>query len=107
MDAERFRIDLDEKNWIEVEENEPGIYTVVDNNMTDTDQTALGFAWWDDQVEDLDNGSSDESQCFGMSDHLRWHDVDLTPDEFRASSLERLKEALAHVEVCAWCPGDI
>jgi hypothetical protein len=102
-----------EGNWIEVEEKEPGVFAVVDDNMTVkdgdwvTENTALGFSQWDDEVEDLDAGNSDESQCFGMSSHLKWQDVDLMPEEFRAPSIERLKEALNHVAICAWCPGDI
>ena len=100
-------------NWIEVEEREPGVFAVVDDNMTVKDgdwlsaDTNLGFSEWDEEVEDLDGGYSDEGQCFGMSDHLRWQDVDLTPEEFHAPSIERVKEALNHVAVCAWCPGDI
>lgn len=103
-------------NWIAVEERNPGIFTVVNDNMTVkngdwvTESTALGFSQWDNEVEDLDGAdeySSDESQCFGMSNHLIWKDVDLKPYEFRAPSIERLKEALEHVAICAWCPGDI
>ncbi|MEK7546030.1 MAG: hypothetical protein AAB554_03040 [Patescibacteria group bacterium] len=99
--------------WIVVERVAYGRYVVVDENLTCkggdwiSDATALGFTAWDDEVEDLDAGNSDESQCFGMSAHLRWNDVNLTPDEFRAPSIERLLEALSHVTLCAWCPGDI
>jgi len=102
-----------EGNWIEVEERSPHVFTVVDENLTVKngdwiiDATTLGFSGWDDEVEDLDAGNSDESQCFGMSDHLVWKDVILTPYEFRAPSIERLIEALGHVEICAWCQGDI
>jgi hypothetical protein len=101
------------ENWIIVEEREPGKFFVVNDNMTVkngdwiVDSVALGFSQWDDEVEDLDAGGSDESHCFGMSDHLRWNDVDLTPYEYKAPSIERLKEAFEHVAVCAWCPGDI
>ncbi len=102
-----------EQAWIEVVEAVPGMYRVVNDSLTVKggdwiiDETALGFVAWDDEVEDLDTGNSDESQCFGMSSELRWNDVGLTPVEFRAPSIERLKEALSHVVVCAWCPGDI
>lgn len=101
-----------EGNWIDVEEWKPNVFTVVDNNMTVkngnwvVDQTSLGFTQWDEEVEDFDH-YSDESQCFGMSNHLRWQDVELTPYKFRAPSAERLKEALTHVTMCAWCPGDM
>ena len=108
----RNRITLSQENWVEVEEREPGVFTIVDDNMTDKDEdwvsscTCLGFYRWDNEVIDLD-GSSDLAGCFGMSDHLRWKDVDLTPEEFRAPSLERLVEALGRVIMCAWCAGDI
>jgi len=95
-----------EGNWIEVEEKEPGVFAVMDDNMT-VKGTARGFSQWDGEVEDLDAGDSDESQCFGMSSHLKWQDVDLTPEEFCAPSIERLKEALDHVAICAWDPEDI
>jgi hypothetical protein len=100
------------ENWIIVDEIEPGLFQVVENSMTSgdywvQDPVALGFCWWDDEVEDLDAGNSDESQCFGISDHLRWNDVHLTSEELRAPSLDRLREAIGHVAFCAWCPGDI
>lgn len=100
-------------SWIEVEEREENVFVVVDDNMTVKDgewlyeNIALGFVSWDDQVEDLDNGSSDESQCFGMSSHLRWNDVEMTPEQFRAPSIFRLMECLTHVVMNAWRPGDI
>jgi hypothetical protein len=100
-------------NWIEVEEKETGVFEVVDNNMTVKDgdplkkDTALGFSQWDEGVEDLDNGQSDERRWLGISSHLRWQDVNLTPDRYTAPNIERLKEALTHVVICAWCLGDI
>lgn len=102
-----------EGNWIEVEETEPGHFEVVDDNMTVkdgdwiTESTNLGLCSWDEEVEDLDAGDSDESQCFGMSSHLKWKDVDIYPGGFTAPSVERIIEALNHVAMCAWCPGDI
>lgn len=95
-------------NWIEVEECTQGVFVVVNDNFTDTyDARARGFTEWDNEMQDLDKGRSDEASCFGMSNHLVWNDVDLTPDEFRAPSVERLMEALHHVAICAWCPDDI
>lgn len=103
-----------EGNWIEVEAEKPGVFVVVNDNMTVgdgnwvTENTALGFSWWDDEVENLDAGFSEVSQCFpGMSCYLKWQNVYLTTSDFRAPSVERLKEALNHVAICAWCPGDI
>ena len=101
-----------ESAWITVKKVSPGVYQIVDNSMTTgdsglTDCCALGFCYWDDEVQDIDAGNSDESQCFEMSDHLRWNDVDITPEGFKAPSINRLREALKHVGFCAWCPGDI
>lgn len=98
---------LREPSWIEVEETEPGQFEVVGNNMTSDRSPELGFSAWDDQVRDLDNGESDESQCFGMSCRLRWGRVYLSPDSFTAPSVRKLKEALKHVVYCAWDPDDI
>ena len=98
-------------NWIEVEKKHHS-FRVVDDNMTVkkgnwvTENTDLGFSWWDKEVTDLD-GNSDESQCFGMSSKLKWNEVIMEPTRFHAPSIERLCEALEHVNICAWCPGDI
>jgi hypothetical protein len=98
--------------WIEVEERAPGVFTVVDNNFTEGegDKTSgdedLVFLCWEDEVKDLD-GDSDEAQCFGMSYHLVWNDVDMTPDSFRAPSIERLLEALNLVVFCSSCGDEI
>jgi len=102
-----------EGNWIVVSEKKQGVFDVIEDNMTEkggngySDKTALGFSQWDKEVSDLDAGHSDASQCFGISEHLEWHDVDMTPYIFEAPNIERLKEALEHVLICAWCPGDI
>jgi hypothetical protein len=106
-------IRAEKESWIEVRETQTGVFSIVGDNMTNrngnsiTDITELGFIEWDNEVTDLDKGQSDESQCFGMSEKLKWRDVELTPTEIRAPSLELLKEALTHVIICAWCPGDI
>ena len=98
--------------WIEVEERRPNVHVVVDDNMTVkngdwvVDNTSLGFSWWDDEViiRDVD---SELFEYFGISQHLRWRDVNLAPYRFRAPSFQRLREALSHVHLCAWCPGDM
>ncbi len=101
-----------DSNWIDVEEREPGVFVLVGENLTSGsnstfDRTELGFAQWDDEVEDLDNGRSEESHCLGISTALRWQEVRFAPREYCAPSLERLTEAFGHVALCAWCPGDI
>jgi hypothetical protein len=74
-------------------------------------KTAIGFAHWDADVDNFDDPesifASDASMCFGMSELLRWNDVELTPKVCRALTIDRLREAFKHVYVCAWCPLDI
>nr|MDO8119284.1 hypothetical protein [Candidatus Sigynarchaeota archaeon] len=101
------RIHLKEEYWIDVNEESPGMFVIVSENMTTEPETELGFSAWDKEVEDRDNGASDGSSCFGISSHLKWNDVELFPDSFKAPSIERLKEALAHVTMCAWDPWDL
>jgi DNA repair ATPase RecN len=111
--VKKYTVELNGGGSITVEETEPGIFTIVDDSITVkdgdpmADETNICFRSWDDSVQDLDNGDSDISQCFGMSDHLQWEDVELTESEIRAPSLNRLKEALQHVEIISYCPGDI
>ena len=127
-DMVQFIFGKTEDNWIIVEELKPYVFTVVDENLTSkyhendddwyydgyydedvddylsTRRIILGFSQWDEEVDDLDTGFSEESQRYGMSCRLIWQDVYLTPYEFRASSLVRLIEAFNHVAICAWCP---
>ena len=95
--------------WIEVEAPNADhmAWIVVGNNLTTERESALGIAHWSDQVRDLDDGHSDASQCFGMSEHLQYKNVTLDVNGFMAQSLEDIKEALEHVVYCAWCPADI
>ena len=98
--------------WIEVEETSPGHFTIVNDSMTVKDgdcmidPTALGYVEWDDEVENLDT-DSDPYECFGISQDLQWNEVSLGVTSFEAPSIERLKEALSHVTLMSWCPGDI
>lgn len=94
-----------EGNWLEIEEREPHIFTVVGENLTEEGE-CLGFSKWNNEVVDLDAGNSCGSQLFEISNHLAWKDVTLTPSKLMAPSVERLIEALDHVEICAWDPWD-
>ncbi len=76
-----------------------------------TRKSTIGFAHWDKEVENLDDDYSDEAMCFNMSSRLKWKDVELVHGHYggiySAPSIERLKEVLSHVYICAWCPLDI
>jgi len=102
----------DGTEWIVVREEDSGHFVIIDDSMTEegdwlSDCIDLGLCDWNSEVQDIDAGDSDESQCFGMSTHLVWKDVTITPSSIEASSLERLSEALTHITFCSWCPGDI
>ena len=96
-----------------VRETSPGVYRVVDDNLTvkngnpTVDATALGFSGWDDEVTNLDEDDGDVYTYLGISGHLRWRNVELRRREFRAPSIKRLVQALSRVRFCAWCPGDM
>lgn len=93
---------------ITVEETESGVFKIISCDITrGEDERGIGFRNWDKDVEDLDNGHSDIADCFGMSDHLQWEDVELTPDEIRAPSLDQIKKALRHIDIEAYCPDNI
>ncbi|OGY24314.1 MAG: hypothetical protein A2172_00405 [Candidatus Woykebacteria bacterium RBG_13_40_15] len=96
---------------MDVVEKEPGVFRVLRETLTNEEQPDFAFSKWDDDVEDLDAKAgdfrSDISQLSGMSNHLRMGEVDLTPREYHAPSIDLLKEALTHVEFGTFDPGDI
>ena len=112
--ADRVWLDRDKKQYLDIKEKERGVFIVVGENLTDY-STSLVFSSWDDVVEDLDDNGSTGPQFFGMSDHVRFEDVDMEvvwdKDEqgnyeqflrIEAPSLDRVKEALKHVIVDSW-----
>ena len=98
--------DQQEGNYLDIEETTPGTWTITADSMTG-EETSLGISQWDETVTDLDNGDSDASQCFEMSEHLQWEDVTIYPDHFVAADPARIQEAVQHVLFCAWDPMDV
>ncbi len=99
-------------HWLILRKHKNNTYAIIDDNMTVKnaswilETTALGFDIWDEDVINQDHG---DAGWLKLSEHLSWYDVDLNlgSKRFRAPSLERLKEALLHVNICAWCLGDL
>lgn len=112
-----IRIPVNEgANWIDIQETEPGVFEIVDDDMTVkngdwvVDDTTLGASPLDDEVEDLDKGSSDLAQCFNGTEMMRWQDVTIdlmSGNKILAPSVERIHEAVKHIGFSAWCAGDI
>lgn len=102
------RIKLPDNEWIEVRRTGDDVYELTANSIVRPLQgrTGLAFRSWDNEVTNVDNGWSDVA-LFLMSDHLRWNEVDLTPERFQASSFNRLVEALGHVTFGCYDPGDV
>lgn len=101
------------KAHIVVECVKRGEYRIVDNSLTKPnghaviDCTELAFSSWDATVENLENPGSDLASLFDYSAHLKWQDVVLTTETIKAASLWEVTRALQHVEVTAYCPGDM
>lgn len=93
-------------DWLDVVYYD-GEFIVVGHNITKGSGPAIAFAEWTRFVNDLDNGFSDVSSLDGMSEHLQWNDVNMRPSKFFAPGIGRLCEALGHVEIHAYEPGDL
>jgi len=99
-------------SWIEVEPNRDGKFTIIKDGLTEQgdphlNKTHIGFSAWSDDVEDLDAGSTPQSQKLKLSCHLRWQDVELRGRKINAPSLDRLKQALQRITFSAWSEGDL
>lgn len=93
------------RNTIAIEERKQGVFEIVDDDLIDrsmpgntNDSFPLAFENWDGEAENLDDGS-DVALCYGWSESLRWKDVKLTTDRIIAPSVERIKEALGHINI--------
>ncbi len=99
-------------SWLILRKHRDNVYAIIDDNMTVKnaswilETTALRFYVWDQEIINQDDG---DAHWLQLSERLSWNDVDLDlrSKRFRAPSIERLKEALLHVNICAWCPGDL
>jgi len=102
---------------IVLERSGKGIFRIVDSTIDNLilskkgnslhDATELGFNNLASGCEDLDAGTSDQSQCFGISSKVRYLDVIITPGKIEAKSVREIKEAVKHLRFVAWCLGDI
>jgi len=99
-------------SWVEVERLKDDRWAVTKNGMTENGdpqlkRTHLGFSAWSDDVEDLDDGSSLQSQKLQVSSHLRCGDVEIRGSRIRATSLEDIKTTLKKITFAAWSEGDL
>ena len=102
----------DNTSWIEVQEDRKGRYSISDNGLTEQGdpqlvKTRLGYTAWEEDVLDLDAGSTEQSQKLKVSCHLRWEDVEFFERHINAPSVDRIKEALRKITIAAWSEGDL
>lgn len=101
------------KAHIVVECVKRGEYRIIDNSLTKADghdnfdATALAFSAWDASVENLENPDSDLAALCDYSSQLKWQNVIMTTETIKAASLWEATRALQHVEITAYCPGDM
>jgi len=99
-------------SWIEVQKSRDDRWTIIQNGLTEKGdpqlrKTRLGFSAWTNDVEDLDDGASPQSQRLNVSCHLKWDSVEIRGAKIRAPSIEKLKEALKRITFAAWSEGDL
>jgi hypothetical protein len=106
---------IETKNgWLFVVPEKPGIWEIREDSVTDpsgndlVDHTRFGYSPEGERITDLDNGRSDPSQTWGISNHIRvGSDVELVGFRILAPNIEALTSALRNVTLISWCPGDM
>lgn len=99
--------------WLDVRFERQGIWEIMGNSATSgtdplRDCINLGYSPKGEDVIDLDDGRSEESQYFGISGHIRVDGkVDLVGRRILANSEQEMVESLTKVTLLAWCPGDL
>lgn len=92
--------------WLELQKVSPKKYKILNNSFADDGQR-IGYIHWDDEVEDLDDGTSAQSKEKGISSHLQWNDISLTEDSIGGSSIEDIEKALAHTNLTVWSEEEL
>jgi hypothetical protein len=98
---------------ITVKQTRGDTFKIIEESVTKkggnptVDRTDYAFVDWDESVQDLDKGRSDASEQLGLSEHLRWEDVEFIGGEIKAPSIERVRESLRHFKIVSYCPGDL
>ena len=102
---------LDESRWIELVQDKPNSFAVIDNNIAIAEPSEvqqLGFESlepWNALIQNLDE-ESEAWRHSKISQHLRVFDVEITPTSIQANSIKEIREALEKVRVCIWFPWD-
>jgi len=87
--------------WIELQKVSTKKYKIANCSFKDTNQR-IGYINWDDEVEDLDDGSTPQSKAKGISSHLQWNDVSLTEESVAGTSIQDIEKALSHTNLTVW-----
>jgi DNA ligase (NAD+) len=87
--------------WIELQKVSVKKYKIINCSFKDPTQR-IGYIDWDDEVEDLDGGSTPQSKAKGISSHLQWNDVSLTEESVVGTSIQDIEKALDHTNLTVW-----
>jgi hypothetical protein len=104
----------EEPQWIEIVRKKKGVYEIVNDNFTSEigkppeernfiNGTGIGLEPADEEVEVFD------TDFWGVESHLKWHDVEFNlgdDNRIYAPSINRIREAIKHIDFVAFCPGD-
>lgn len=101
-----------ENGWIEIQSTKAGRFEIIADSIREqgdpqTAKTRLGFCEWENDVTNLDDAISDQSQKLKLSSHLRWGGAEIKETGIRATSLKEVEEFLKKFTFTAWSEGDL
>lgn len=96
----------DSAGWIEVQKIAPKKFKIVNSSFKGEGQR-LGYIYWDDEVQDLDEGSTPQSKNKGISSHLLWNGIKLAEDVITAPDIPDIEKALSHTNLTSWEEGEL
>jgi hypothetical protein len=92
--------------WVELQKIAPKKYKII-NASFKGDGQRIGYVYWDDEVEDLDDGATEQSKKKNISSFLQWGDVKLMEDSISGPTLQDIEKALARVNLTVWEESDL
>lgn len=92
--------------WVELQKVGAKKYKIINCSFKEKNQR-IGYINWDDEVKDLDDGSTPQSKTRGISSHLQWNDVSLTEEGVIGTTIEDIEKAFSHTTLTVWEEEDL